>query len=303
MERGGHAPFGRDQIGTPLQQFRRQPGGHRRRQRGQIGGQGELGARIAADDDLEPANDLLFGGGIHAFQVERAIAIRAGERDILPAHLPDPVLRLDQPHQIVLHHRGFRRGEPQPLRRDRLVPQRGDGGGQRLACVEQVGIRRLSLCRGGCGLRANASPQVELPGDLADESRSVLGLVASDHAGAAREGNLREQQRARLRDQPLGDVYPRGGRLKVEIVQERLVHQHVELDIAERLAPTRSSPRPSRRQRAVQAAGNGGGRRQYARQRLVRRWRLLHRAPARQRRHDAHRSDSSITAEHGVNAG
>ena len=129
-------------------------------------------------------------------------------------------------------------------------------------------------------------------------SRSVLGLVASDQAGTAREGNLREQQRARLHDQAPGNVNPRAGCLKVEIVQERLVHQHLELDIAERPHPV-GHRRARRAGRRCPGAGNGSSRRQYSRQRLVRRWRLLHRAPARQRHDDAHRSDSSTTTEHG----
>ena len=49
MQCGGDAPLGRDQIGPPLEQRRRQPGRRRRWHGRQVNSRGELGRGIAPD--------------------------------------------------------------------------------------------------------------------------------------------------------------------------------------------------------------------------------------------------------------
>ena len=153
------------------------------------------------------------------------------------AHLPDLVARADQAEQIAVQAGGFLRGEPRPFAGDRLVPRGGDDGRERLPRVQQIGVVRLPVRGGRGGLRAHASPQVELPGDLADEPGLVSDLVTTHDAEAARDRHVWIQQRARLRDERDRHIDPRGRGVEVQVVPQPLVDQRFELRVAERAQP------------------------------------------------------------------
>ena len=180
------------------------PAGHRRRHRRQIGGQRELRRGIAAEHDLEAAHDLLLRGRKRALALPRAIEIRAGQRDVLRAHLPD--------RRCASAPGAADRRTPPPLpppsSRSRSVAivwyhSVATMRRQRLARVEQVGLGRLprggrrtrpARARGPTG-RAPSETSPAMPGAVA-WSRRVPTTPAPPMID-----ELRIQQRARLRDQ------------------------------------------------------------------------------------------------------